>query len=157
MKTQTRRTADRQTYAARRAAGLCTRCGGRSFDGAPVCGPCTVLEDRYREAKNDSARERYAQRRARQRCTHCGVRPTFGASRCESCARRSFLQSEHVRSLPVFSPSFTVLEVATGEPLGVWERWEDVVLCLSFARLSFDDVEILHEHAPMQPELTGLT
>ena len=49
-----RRTADRATYAARRAAGLCTRCAGRSFDGAPVCGPCTVLEDRYREAKESS-------------------------------------------------------------------------------------------------------
>lgn len=30
-----RRTRNRQR--ARRAAGLCTRCGGRSFDGAPVC------------------------------------------------------------------------------------------------------------------------
>ena len=62
-----------------------------------------------------------------------------------------------MRGVPVYSPSFAVSELATGEPLGVWERWEDVVHCLSFARLSLDDVEILHEHAPMQPQLTGLT
>ena len=62
-----------------------------------------------------------------------------------------------MRGLPVYSPSFTVIELATDEPLGVWERWEDVVLCLSFARLSFDEVEIVHEHAPMQPQITGLT
>ncbi len=152
-----RRAGDRETYAARRAAGLCTRCGAPSFDGAPVCGPCTVLEDRYRDARNEAARIRYAERRARERCTHCGTNPTFGASRCETCAQQAYARSEHVRGLPVYSPSFTVIELDTGEPLGVWERWEDVVLCLSFARLSFDDVEILHEHAPMQPELTGLT
>ena len=151
-----RRTADRATYAARGDAGLCTRCGAPSFEGAPVCGPCAVLEDRYREARNQSSRDRYAERRARERCTHCGANPTFGASRCEPCARQAYARSEHVRGLPVYSPSFTVIELATGEPLGVWERWEDVVLCLSFARLSFDDVEILHEHAPMRPELTGL-
>ena len=152
-----RRAADRATYASRRAGGLCTRCGAPSFDGALVCGPCTVLEDRYREARNETARIRYAERRARERCTHCGTNPTFGASRCETCAQRAYSRSEHVRGLPVYSPSFTVIELDTGEPLGVWERWEDVVLCLSFARLSFDDVEVLHEHAPMQPELTGLT
>ncbi len=108
-----------------------------------------MLDDRFRDRKNESARTRYAERRARQRCTHCGANPTFGASRCEPCARRAWERSEHVRGLPVYSPSFTVVEIATGEPLGVWEQWEDVVLCLSFAGLPFEEVEILHEHAPM--------
>ena len=153
---ETRRTADRETYAARRAQGRCTRCGLPSFEGAPVCGPCTVLEDRYREARHEAARIRYADRRAAWVCTHCGTRPSFGASRCEVCAKRALERSEHVKSLPAYAPSFTVIELATGEPLGVWECWEDVVLCVSFAGLSFDEVEILNEYAPMQSELTGL-
>ena len=116
-----------------------------------------MLEDRYREARSETARARYAGRRARQRCTHCGTNPTFGASRCESCARRAWERSEHVRGLPVYSPSFTVIEIATGADHGCWDTWEDAVLCLSFAGLSFEEVEILQEHAPMRPELTGLS
>lgn len=62
-----------------------------------------------------------------------------------------------MRGLPVYPPGFTVIGLATGEPLGTWDAWEDVVLFLSFERLSFDEVEILTEHAPMRPVLTGLS
>ena len=96
-------------------------------------------------------------RRARWVCTHCGANPTFGASRCERCSRRAYERSEHVRGLPVYGAEFIVLHAGTGQPLGVFEHWEDVVLCVSFARLSFDEVEIIHEHAPMQPVLTGFS
>ena len=151
-----RRAADRQMYAARRAAGLCSRCATPTFEGAPLCGPCTVFEARYQPKKNDANRRRYAAQRARQRCTHCGRRPTFGASRCGPCARRSYERSEHVRGLPVYPPSFTVIDLATGEDHGTWDRWEDVLLALSFARLSLEQVEVINEHSPMQPVMTGL-
>ena len=154
---QKRRGADRQTYASRRAAGLCGRCGTPTFEGDPLCGPCTVFEDRYRPKKNDANRRRYAARRARQRCTHCGRRPTFGASRCEPCARRSYERSEHVRGLPVYPPSFTIVDIETGEDYGTWDRWEDVLLALSFARLSLEQVEIINDQSPMQPMMTGLS
>ncbi len=59
--------------------------------------------------------------------------------------------------LPVYAAEFTVVHIATGHRLGVFEHWEDVVLCLSFARLSFDEVEVIHEHAPMRAVLTGFS
>ena len=145
----TRRMSDRQTYAARRAAGLCGRCGTPTFEGAPLCGPCTVFEDRYRPKKNDANRARYAQRRARWVCTHCGQNPSFGASRCEACAKAAYERSEHVRGLPVWDLGCTVIERATGEHLGTWDRWEDAVLDLSFEGLSLDDVELVDERSPM--------
>ena len=145
-----RRASDRRTYADRRAKGQCTRCSTATFEGAPLCGPCIVLEARYSEKKRATGRQRYALRRAAWVCTHCGKRPSFGASRCEHCAKRAWERTEQVRVLPDYPPSYTVVEIATGEPLGVWERWEDVVLCLSFARLSFEEVEILHDHTLMR-------
>ena len=57
----------------------------------------------------------------------------------------------------MYGDEFTVVHAASGEILGVYEQWEDVVLCLSFAKLSFDDVEILQEHAPMRSVLTGFS
>ena len=143
-----RRVADRQTYAARRVAGLCTRCAATTFEGASLCGPCTVIEARYREAKNETNRRRYAERRAAWVCTRCS-RPSFGASRCEPCAKRAWERSEQVKGLPVYPPSFTVVERATGIDHGTWESWEEVAIALSFARLSLEDVDVLIDHAPM--------
>ncbi len=143
-----RRATDRATYSARRADGLCTRCATATFEGAPDCGPCTVLEARYREAKNEANRRRYAERRAAWVCTRCS-RPSFGASRCEPCAKRAWERSEQVKGLPVYPPSFTVVERATGTDHGTWESWEEVAIALSFARLSLEDVDVLIDHAPM--------
>ena len=145
---EARRVADRQTYAARRAAGLCTRCAATTFEGASLCGPCTVIEARYREAKNETNRRRYTERRATWVCTRCS-RPSFGASRCEPCAKRAWERSEQVKGLPVYPPSFTVVERATGTDHGTWESWEEVAIALSFARLSLEDVDVLIDHAPM--------
>ena len=144
-----RRIADRATYAARRAAGLCTRCSAPTFDGAPVCGPCTVTEARYRPAKNKAARARYADRKYRWLCTHCGIAPSFGASRCEACAKRAYERSEHVRGIPDWDPACAVIDKATGDTLGTWDRWEDAVLALSFEGMSLDDVELVPERSPM--------
>ena len=145
-----RRRADRETYAARRAAGLCTRCATPAFEGAPVCGPCAVIEARYQPKKTEANRARYAERRARWICTHCGKNPSFGASRCDDCARRAYERSEHVRRLPVYPPSFTVIERATGTDHGCFDSWEDVAIALAFARLTLDDVDVLIDQSPMQ-------
>ena len=140
-----------------RAEGRCTRCGATTFQGEALCGPCAVIEARRQPARNAAARRRYADRKARWVCTHCGTAPSFGASRCERCARKANERSEHVRGLPVYAAKFTVLHAGTAEPLGVFEDWEDVVLCLVFAGLSFEEVDILTEHAPMRPVLTGFS
>ena len=142
---ETRRAADRAAYSARRVAGLCTRCAAPTFEGAPLCGPCTVIEARYRQAKNEANRRRYTERLAAWICTHCGSRPSFGASRCEACAKRAYARSEHVRGLPVYPPSFTVVERGTDIEHGVFDTWEEVAIALSFARLSLDEVDVLIE------------
>ena len=152
-----RRAEERKLYERRRASGRCVRCETRTFEGAPLCGPCTVTDAKKQPVRNAAARRRYAERTARQICTHCGKAPSFGASRCQICARKAYERSEHVRGLPVYGSEFTVVRLATGNELGVFEHWEDVVLCLSFAKLSFDDVEILQEHAPMRSMLTGFS
>ncbi|WP_428099708.1 hypothetical protein [Candidatus Rariloculus sp.] len=153
---EARRAFERQTYAARRAAGLCGRCGNPTFEGAARCGPCAVFEDGHQDRKNAANRRRYALRRARGLCTHCGRRPAAGASRCEPCAKRAYERSEHVRGLPLYPPSYTVIERATDIDHGTWDSWEDVALCLAFARLSLDEVEVIIDQSPMQT-LTGFS
>ena len=144
-----RRVTDRETYAERRARGLCTRCAAPTFEGALLCGPCTVTEARYRPAKYEASRVRYLERRKRWICTHCGKAPTFGAARCESCLKRAWERSEHVRGIPNWEPACTVIDNVSGDTLGTWERWEDAVLALSFEGLSLDDVELLAERSPI--------
>ncbi len=140
---EARRAADKAIYSARRSAGRCVRCATPTFKGEPLCGPCTVLDARRQPA--------------RQRRPHAGNPPSFGAARCQAGARRAYDRSEHVRGLPVYGSEFTVVHHATGEILDHLEHWEDVVLCLSFAGLSFDQVEVLQEHAPMRAVLTGFS
>ena len=154
---QARRTADKAAYHLRRAKGRCVRCNATTFKGEPLCAPCTVVDARRQPARNAAARRRYADRVARQTCTHCGRNPSFGASRCEACARKAYQRSEHVRGLPLYGSEFTVLRAGTEEPLGVFQDWEDVVLYLAFAGLSFEEVDVLTEHAPMRPVLTGFS
>ena len=146
---EARRIANRQTYAARRAAGLCTKCGRLVFNGALFCGPCAVVEAGRQPRKNETSRTRYAKRRARWICTRCGRNPSFGASRCEECARLEYERSEHARGMPHWDPGCTVVDRASGEDLGTWDRWEDAVLSLSFAGRSLDDVELLVDHSPL--------
>ena len=112
-----RRAAEREQYAVRRAAGLCGRCGGPAFDGAPRCGPCAAIEAGRQPRKNAASRKRYARRRARWLCTDCG-HPSQGAARCVPCARRSYVRSGQHRGLPIWPPSYTVIEIATARTTG---------------------------------------
>ena len=143
---ETRQAAERELYAARRAARLCTRCGGSTTDGASQCAPCAVLEAERGcpERKNVRSRQRYWERRAAGHCTDCNA-PSFGASRCPDCAKRSYERSDFFRGIPVWDPSFTVIELATGETRGPFDTEAEAVAELAFAGLSFDEVEIVND------------
>ena len=144
-----RREAEREHYAARRAAGLCVECGETTFDGGARCDPCAVRKGRRDpEKKNAAARRLYAGRRAQGKCTDCGE-SAQGAARCEPCAKRSWSRSEHVRGIPVWPPQYTVIELATGEDYGTYDSEAEVAMCLAFAKLSRDQVEVLSDISPM--------
>ena len=147
---EARRAFEHERYAARRAQGLCGMCGGPTLDGGSRCGPCAVRETERRspEKKNAAARRLYARRRAKGLCTDCGE-PSQGAARCEPCARRSYHRSQHFRGLPLYPPQYTVVELSTGADHGTYDGWEEVALCLAFARLSLDEVEVLTDQSPM--------
>ena len=145
-----RRVFERERYAARRAAGLCGYCGEPTLDGGSRCGPCAVRETECRdpEKKNAAARRLYARRRAEGLCTDCGE-PSQGAARCEPCARRSYERSQYVRGMPLYPPQYTVVELTTGEDHGTFDSWDEVAMCLAFARLSLEQVEVLTDQSPM--------
>ncbi len=105
-------------------------------------------ERRSPEKKNAAARRLYARRRAKGLCTDCGE-PSQGAARCEPCARRSYHRSQHFRGLPLYPPQYTVVELTTGEDHGTFDSWDEVAMCLAFARLSLDQVEVLTDQSPM--------
>ena len=145
-----RQAAERRQYEERRTEGLCTRCGGPVLDGLSRCGPCAVIEEASKcpERKNARSRKLYAERRARGLCTSCGA-PSQGAARCAPCAERSYHRSDHFRGIPVWDPSFTVVELATGVEHGPFDSDADVSLCLAFAKLARDQVEVLSDASPM--------
>lgn len=142
-------------YADRKAAGRCTRCGGPVHDGLSRCAPCTAIEDASRspERKNARSRELYAARRAHGECTSCGA-PAQGASRCPPRAERSYHASAHFKGIPVWDPLCTVIEIDTGVDHGTYDSMADVALCLAFAKLDRDRVEIVTD-APITARLTG--
>ena len=152
-----RRAKARRKYAERRAAGLCTKCGSPAFDGLTYCGPCAAIRDTQRspELKNAQSRRRYARLRAAGLCTDCGA-PSQGAARCAPCAERSYHRSTHFKGIPVWDPSWTVIEIATGEELGTFDSVADIALCLAFAKLGRDQVEIVTDASPMS-SLTSWT
>ena len=139
-----RRDREREQYATRRAAGLCGRCGTPAPSDAAYCDRCarSAAKRSRKKAKNARSRQRYVQRRVRRLCVDCGA-PSQGASRCPPCARRSWARSGEHRGLPVSPPRVTVIEIATGVSHGTWDRWEDIVACLAFAKLSRDQVELI--------------
>ena len=144
-----RQAAERQQYHERRAQGLCTRCGAPALDGLSRCSPCAVIEDgRDPERKNARSRELYAERRAQGLCTSCGA-PSQGASRCTPCAERSYHRSDYFRGIPVWDPSFTVIELGTGRELGTFDSEADIALCLVFEKLRRDQVEVVNDASPM--------
>ena len=145
---EARRAGERRQWAARRMDGLCGTCGEATFDGASRCGRCAAIEAGRSPRKNAASRKRYAKRRARGLCTDCGA-PSQGAARCEPCARRSHERSDHFRGIPLWPARYTVIEIATGEDHGTCESLAEVAACLAFARLSFDQVEVLGDVSPI--------
>ena len=139
-----RQVAELELYSARRAAGLCTRCGGPVFDGLSRCGPCAAIDEASRspEHKNAASRQRYRERRAGGKCTSCGA-PSQGASRCQPCADRSYERSHHVRGMPLYPPSFTVILRETDECLATFDDEMDVAAWLAFEKLTRDRVEVV--------------
>ena len=97
----------------------------------------------------------YAERRARGLCTSCGA-PSQGAARCAPCAERSYHGSTYFKGIPVWDPTWTVIDLETGEELGTFGSEADVALCLAFANLDRDRVEVLCDASPMS-SYTGRT
>ncbi|MDE0455183.1 MAG: hypothetical protein OXJ63_07725 [Gammaproteobacteria bacterium] len=54
----------------------------------------------------------------------------------------------------MWDPSFTVIELATGETHGPFDTEADAIAELAFAGLSFDEVEILND-APITARLAA--
>jgi len=70
------------------------------------------------------------------------------------CAKRSYERSGFFRGIPVWDPSFTVIELATGETRGPFDSEADAIAELAFAGLSFDEVEIVND-SPITARLVG--
>ena len=142
--------AARARYDARRAAGVCVKCQTPTHGGTAYCAPCAVAKEerRDREAEYAAKRARYAERRARGRCVECDA-PSPGVARCEPCSRKHRESSGAFRGIPVWDPTWTVIEIATGEDLGTYDSEADVALCLAFAKLARDQVEVLCDASPM--------
>ena len=150
-----RQAAEKRQYAERKAARLCTRCGGPVFDGLTRCAPCNAIEHAGRnpERKNARSRRLYALRKALGLCTSCGA-PSQGAARCAPCAEKSYHGSQHFRGIPVWDPTWTVIELATGREHGPFDSEADVSLCLAFEKLDRDRVEIVKD-APVTASYTS--
>ena len=152
-----RQAAEKRKCAERKAARCCTRCGGPAFDGLTRCAPCNAIEQAGRnpDRKNRRSRRLYAIRRARGLCTACGA-PSQGASRCPPCAEKSYHGSAYFKGIPVWDPTWTVIELDTGREHGPFDDPADVALCLAFEKLDRSRVEVLCD-APVTATLTGWT
>ena len=141
--------ARRRQYAERRADGRCVSCNAPS-PGAARCVPCAAanVAQRDREAENVARRRRYAERRAGGRCVECNA-PSPWTARCEPCSLRQRETSGAFRGIPLWDPSWTVIEIATGEDLGTYDSEMEVAACLAFAKLSRDEVEVVADASPM--------
>ena len=150
-----RQAVERQQYAERRTTGCCTRCGGPVHDGLSRYAPCAIIDEAGRcpERKNALSRKRYAARRTAGRCTACGA-PSQGAARCSPCAEKSYHGSQHFKGIPVWDPSWTVFELASGRQHGPFDSEADVCLCLAFTKLAKDQVEIVKD-APITASFTA--
>ena len=151
--------AEPQGEAGGRPPALCrAACQGRLHQlrqagprgGTAYCAPCAVAkaERRDREAEYAAKRRRYAERRVRGHCVECDA-PSPGVARCEPCSRKHRESSGAFRGIPLWDPSWTVIEVATGREHGPYDSEADVALCLAFAKLARDEVEVIADISPM--------
>ena len=70
-------------------------------------------------------------------------------ARCEPCSRKHREGSGAFRGIPIWDPSWTVIEIATGREHGPYDSEADVALCLAFAKLSRDEVKVIADISPM--------
>ena len=94
------------------------------------------------ERASAAAKKRYAARRAQSACVDCGVR-TGGSARCPRCAYRSNSRAPERHLVSMWPPQIAVIELETGEELGVFETESEAAACIAFARLRPGQVEIL--------------
>ena len=141
---EARRARDRRRYDARKAAGRCVRCNQPTVGGLSRCGRCLALEKERvcPERASAAAKKRYAARRAQSACVDCGVR-TGGSARCPRCAYRSNSRAPERHLVSMWPPQIAVIELETGEELGVFETESEAAACIAFARLRPGQVEIL--------------
>ena len=141
---EARRARDRRRYDTRRAAGCCVRCNQPTVAGLSRCGRCLALEKERVSPERESAaaKRRYAARRARGECVDCTA-PAGGAARCPRCAYRSNSRAPERHLAALWPPQITVVELETGDELGVFETESEAAACIAFARLRPDQVEIL--------------
>ena len=141
---EARRALDRRRYSARRAAGACVRCTQPTVGGLSRCGRCLALEKERVSPERESAvsKKRYAARRARGECVDCKA-PVRGAARCPRCAYRSNSRAPERHLASMWPPQIAVIELETGDELGVFETESEAAACIAFARLRPDQVEIL--------------
>ena len=49
----------------------------------------------------------------------------------------------------LWDPSFTVIELETGQEVGTFDSEADIALCLAFGKLDRDQVEVLNDTSPL--------
>ncbi len=140
---EARRALDRRRYVERRAASRCVRCTQPTVDGLSRCGRCLALEKQRVSPEHENAvsKRRYAERRAQGICVDCRA-PTGGAARCPRCAYRSNSRAPERYLAALWPPQISVVELETGDELGVFETESEAAACIAFARLRPDQVEI---------------
>ena len=140
---EARRALDRRRYAARKAAGRCVRCTQPTVGGLSRCGRCLALEKERVSTERESAvnKKRYFGRRAKGLCVDCKA-PVRGTARCPRCAYRSNSRAPERHLVSVWPPQIAVIELETGDELGVFETESEAAACIAFARLRPDQVEI---------------
>ena len=70
------------------------------------------------------------------------------------CAERSYHRSVHFRGIPLWDPSWTVIDLETGREHGPFDSEAHVALCIAFEKLYRDRVEIVKE-APVTVSYTS--
>ena len=120
------------------------------YGGAAYCAPCAVAkaERRDREAEYAARRQRYAERRARGRCVECDA-ASPRMVRSEPCSRKHRRSSGAFRGIPLWDPSWTVIEIAAGREHGPYDSEADAAVCHVFEKLSRDEVEVIADVSPM--------
>ena len=63
-------------------------------------------------------------------------------------------RSDHFKGIPVWNPTWTVAELATGLEQGPFHSESDVALCLAFEKLDRDRVELVKD-APVTASYTS--